>query len=129
MASDLPGSYGLNIYQGDRIEKAFRLRDAEYDSQGKIIPGDYKDLTGYTAQAEIRKSKGQSIPDASFTCTIDPDQITNAGLVTIVLLPADCKALNEGGYLWDLQLKLDAAHIKTYLAGPVVVIGEVTDDA
>jgi hypothetical protein len=129
MADGLPTTYPLNIYQGDFIKKSFRLRDSTIDPiTGKTIPGDYKDLTGKTVQAEIRSAKGSPNPAATFICAVDPDQLNNTGVFAAMLLPEASKALSEGNYVWDCQVKSDASHIKTYLAGPVTVVGEITED-
>jgi hypothetical protein len=130
MSSDLPGTYALNIYQGDLIVKVFRLRDATIDPvTGDVIPGDYKDLTGKTVQSEIRTTKNNPTVAAAFTGAVDADQVTNKGQLSITMLPAVSKTLSEGNYVWDLQVKTSTTDIKTYLAGPLVVVGDVTDDA
>ena len=121
----IPVSRNLTLYQGDSYSFTFRLR--ERSSQGD--PGNYVDLTGVEAKAQIRQSESSSGVAAEFTATI-PDQTVaeDTGRVILSLIPAETAALNltNSAGVWDVQLTFPDGTIKTYLRGGIKVIKEVT---
>jgi len=121
----IPVSRNLTLYQGDTYSFTFRLRDLS--PQGD--PGNYVDLTGVTAKAQIRQSETTSAVAAEFTATI-PDQTVaeDTGRVVLSLTPAETAALNltNNAGVWDVQLTFPDGTIKTYLRGAIRVIREVT---
>jgi hypothetical protein len=131
--------YDLLLRQGDSFTLVFRIREKVWDPiTSTYIPGDYKDLTGLFAKAQIRATAASSTVLAEFTATIPDQAVTlNRGTVVLKLTPTQTTALPpSAGYpnasmVWDVQLSDNAVEAsanwrKTYLAGGVAMEAEVT---
>src|SRR5215469_14185589 len=108
----MPGNVNLAIYQGDDYQAQVTVLNAD---------GSIPDLTGYSAQSQIRPVLGDTspTPSAQFTCTIA------ANVITMVLTHDQTKVLNLTSYVWDIQLIDTSGWITTILAGAVTVTLEV----
>jgi hypothetical protein len=109
----MPSTTHLRIYRGD---------DYAADIAVTAPDGTPSDLTGYTAQSQIRTGTGDTSPNgvAEFTTAI----VDN--VVTIVLDHDVTKDLKRSQYYWDLQITDAAGWITTLMAGQVYVTGEIT---
>lgn len=110
-ADAMPANQNLKIYQGDYVEILFTLKD------GAGVP---MSLAGYTPKAQIKPSYDGSVA-AEFDCTLPGA----TGVVRIFLSSATSTLLEAGDYIWDFQLT-NAGGTRTYLAGDVVVLPQVT---
>lgn len=118
----LPAERQLAIYQGDSFLLPLRLRLREIDG----TPGDYIDLTDAEAKAEIREIDGDNLL-AEFTCEIlDQTDLDLIGSVTLSLTSLQTTELVAGRSRWDFQITFPDEFVRTYLAGKVIVSGEVT---
>jgi len=116
-----PGTYNIQHYQGDTLLLPIRIRDTNTDG----TPGPYESLTGWTGKAQIRSSAAALIEE--LTVTIDPDQVTNTGLLTVGATHAQTALWTvTNGWVWDLQLTNGAGQVRTILAGTVTITAEVT---
>ena len=111
-----PGVVPLDVYHGDSHHWQLRL----WQDAGATVPWD---VTGATAKAEIRKEPGDPVL-ATLTCVITPPNTVDVDLTAAVssLLPA-------GSAAWDLQLTMPGGLVYTVAAGPVTVVGDITDSA
>jgi hypothetical protein len=108
----MPGAANLEIYQGDDYSLIVTVLNAD---------GTPADLTGYTAQAHIRRAVADSDP------VIVADMVTVvAGNLVTASTPHTVSETMTGKYLWDIQLTSDTGVITTILAGKVTVTLEVT---
>jgi hypothetical protein len=106
--------YDLIVDQGSDFAVEFTLKE----------DGSLKDLTGYSARAQMRKVKTASDIAASFTCTIATP--TN-GVVKMELANSVTKALAAGRYFYDLEIHTASDAIVTrIMQGEVEVTQEVT---
>jgi|SRR6056300_1936023 hypothetical protein len=80
-------------------------------------------LSGYTAAAQIRKSYSSSSSTA-FTTTIDSD--TSTGKITLSLTPTQTAALEEGRYVYDLEITASDSTVTRPIQGTVIVRPNVT---
>ena len=80
-------------------------------------------LSGYTAAAQIRKSYSSSSSTA-FTTTIDSD--TSTGKITLSLTPTQAAALEEGRYVYDLEITASDSTVTRPIQGTVIVRPNVT---
>jgi hypothetical protein len=111
----MPSNYDLIIYEGD----ALRFTVTVKDSAGVPV-----DLTGYTAKAQLKTNFADASP-VDFDCTITTPETD--GVVSVYLSPATTAALTAGSsYIWDFQLTSPDSDVRTYLAGDVTVVPEVT---
>ena len=81
------------------------------------------DLTGHTAAAQIRKSYSSST-STSFTASIDDTPST--GKITLSLTSTQTAALEEGRYVYDVELILaDSTYDKVH-SGIATILPEAT---
>jgi hypothetical protein len=108
----MPSKGTINLYQGD---------DAGIIVSVFNENGTPADLTGYTAQAQIRRGPADVDPIvvAAFTATVD------SPVVNLTLTHSETESLT-GNYLFDLQLVSEGGVITTIMTGPVRVTAEVT---
>jgi len=119
-----PGSYNLEIYQGDTFKVTVRLRSRNAD--GSL--GAYLDLTGCTAKAQIRSTEASDTVIAEFVTEI-LDQTATPGGVKLSLTHGVTAALaptSAAGELWDMQITFADGTVTTYLRGGVKITAEVT---
>lgn len=113
-------SKNLYIKKGDYFRFFFRVRHKNPDG----TPGDYVDLTNYTAlKSELRPSKGNATLYGSFTCT-KADQGTFPGGVLLTMTDTVTGALTGitpgvGVAVMDFQMKNDLGEPDTYLEAAV----------
>ena len=87
--------------------------------------GSIKDLSGYSARAQMRSTKTATSVAASFTCTV----LTPAtqGKVKMKLSPATTSAMTAGVYFYDLEIHTASDGIvKRLIEGKVTLNQEVT---
>ena len=86
--------------------------------------GTLKNLTGFSARAQMRSSKTASAVAASFTCTIANP--TN-GVVKMELPATTSTAMAAGVYFYDLEIHTaNDAIVKRLIEGKVTINQEVT---
>jgi hypothetical protein len=121
-----PATQDLYIYRGDFFEFFFRVRTRVFDlGTSKWIAGDYRDLTGWTGTAQVRATADASTILGSFLATV-VDQTVTLGGVYVTMEAGDTASLPVGTAKWDCQLIDVAGKPRTYLAGDVVIAGDVT---
>lgn len=113
-AGAMPSNYDVKIYQGDTFEFIMEIKD----SFGVAV-----DLTGYTADGQLKTSYSDSSP-IDFEVTITTPL---AGVVNVYLAPAvTATLLPDTSYIYDLQLTEPGGDVRTYLTGDATIIPEVT---
>jgi len=104
----------LDLYQGD-----------DWAAMVAVLMTDMTpaDLTGYTAQSQIRTGPADQVSNvaAEMVCTVVPPNN-----ISLYLSHAQTTQLTGFGYQWDLQLTSAADEITTIMAGNVNVVQEVT---
>lgn len=86
--------------------------------------GDVKNLTNYSARAQMRSTKTASSVAGSFTCTIPTP---SNGIVKMELAPATSSAMAAGSYFYDLEIHTSSdVIVKRIIAGKVTLTQEVT---
>lgn len=108
------GKYNITIEQGADFALSFTLKE----------DGSAKDLSSYSARAQMRTKKSSTDIAATFTCTV-----TNAseGKFTMKLSNATTKDLSAGTYFYDIELfTASDANVTRLLEGTATVTAEVT---
>lgn len=112
-AEALPSNYDLVIYKGDYV----RLRVLIRDSVGNPV-----ELLGSSPKAHLKSDYSDRDPKP-FLCTVEPD---STGVVELFLSSSITSTLLPGSYIYDFQVTFINGDTRTYLAGDVTVINEVT---
>lgn len=83
-----------------------------------------KDLTGYSARSQLRKTKDASTAAASFDCTIPSPE---SGKIRMQMSNAVSKDIAAGVYYYDLEIYTSGdALVLRLLQGQVTVTREIT---
>lgn len=108
------GNYNLVIDQG--ADFAVQLTISE--------EGAAKNLTGYSARAQLRSKKTDSTVTASFTCdVINPSN----GIILMSMNNSITEGISAGIYYYDLELFTSGdANVTRLLEGQATVTQEVT---
>jgi hypothetical protein len=109
----MPGVASLAIYQGDDYAAVVTVM-GDGDTPA--------DLTGYTAQSQIRS--GPADADPVIAATVNT-AVVLPNFINLTISHTDTATL-KGNYVWDLQLTAPDGTIQTILVGKVQVTPEVT---
>tara|TARA_B100001778_G_C18480619_1_gene580144 strand:- start:335 stop:667 length:333 start_codon:yes stop_codon:yes gene_type:complete len=106
------GKYNIRIDQGSDFSIQLTVKES----------GSAKNITGYSARAQLRSSITSSSITATFTCTI-----TNAanGILTMALPAATTTNITPGNYVYDLEIVTGSA-VQRLIEGTATVRAEVT---
>ena len=106
----------LTIDQGAPFSSDVTVKDAN---------GNVFDLTGYSASAKMAKGYSSTRTRTSITCTIQAPA-TN-GIVTLALTADQTTALDEGRYVYDLEiLQTSSSTITRVIEGIITVRPQVS---
>ena len=107
----------LTIDQGATFNSDVTVKDSN---------GNAFDLTGYTAQAKMAKGFSSTRTRTSMTCTISTPATT--GVVTLALTADQTSQLEEGRYVYDLEiLQTSSSTITRVIEGIITVRPQVTN--
>lgn len=81
-------------------------------------------LTGYTAAGQIRKSYSSSSASATFTILFSADR--SEGQITLSLTSTQTAAVEEGRYVYDIEVTSSDSVVTRVLQGTVTVSPNVT---
>jgi len=110
----MPAAYSnLYLEQGTTFNTTITLDD---------VYGDVYDLTGYTANSQIRKSYYSSNATATFAASIS----SNSGTITLSLTSATTANINPGRYVYDTTITNTNGEVTRVLEGVVDVSPRVT---
>jgi hypothetical protein len=119
-------TYTLAFVTGDTVKRRILIQDPDPSSPDPenpvMIP---RDLTGYSARAQVRVSPSDPAPVATLDCS----GLGVDGYIYLELTPAEsakCVVLPKGSYNWDLELTDPDGNVETVLGGPVKPKGDYT---
>lgn len=108
------GTYNILVEQGSTFSQKVTVKE----------DGSPRDLTGYSARAQMRPTRTSSTLTATFTCTISTP---SNGEILMELSPAVTSEIADGRYYYDLEIYTNGDGIVTrLLQGEVTVSPEVT---
>ena len=106
----------LTLDQGATFNSDVTVKDAN---------GNAFNLTGYTASAKMAKGYSSTRTRTTITCTVAADATT--GIVTMSLTADQTAALEEGRYLYDLEiLQTSSSTITRVIEGIITVRPQVS---
>ena len=107
-------NYDLTIDQGSTFVIDITINEG----------GSAKDLTGYSARAQMRSTKTAATVAGTFTCTIP---VPSNGIVKMELPAATSSAMTAGLFFYDLEIHTAGdAIVKRLIEGKVTINQEVT---
>jgi hypothetical protein len=107
-------TYNFNLDQGADFALELVMKEE----------GVVKDLTGYSARAQIRKSKEAATPAASFNCTIPAP---TEGKIKLDMSNSVSVNIPAGIYYYDLEIYTGSDYfVLRLLQGQVTVTREIT---
>jgi hypothetical protein len=118
----LPVKVRLTLYRGDtRVwQDTFRFAPESPDEVGEPV-----NLTGYEFIAQIRATPDTTEVMATIDVVVtDPA----AGLIKRTLTAEESAKLAVGTAYWDLQATTSSGEVRTFMAGAVKVLGDVSRD-
>lgn len=108
-------NYNLSIDQGTTFALDLTVKEA----------GSVKNLTGYSARAQMRSTKSAANAAATFTCTVLSPP-TN-GKVKMELSATTSNSIDAGLYFYDLEIfTASDAIVKRLIEGQVVISQGIT---
>lgn len=125
-----PYTHPITVYRGDYFSEAFRIRSRVWNQvlnggQGGWEPGPYRPLTGWSGIFQVRTTPDDTAIAASGTVTL-MDQNVLPGSLTYALDAEATATLNGAVYVYDVQLTDETGKPRTFLAGQVTVIKDVS---
>lgn len=110
----MAGTHNIQIDQGSDFALDLTVTES----------GSAKNLTGYSARAQIRSTKSASSVSASFTCSVVN---AAAGTLKMELPNATSSALSAGQYFYDLEIFTSGnVIVQRLIEGTVTLNQEVT---
>ena len=107
-------TYNLTIEQGSDYAIQLHLKEDSVN----------KDLTDYSARAQMRQKKTDASPAATFTCTVTS---ADEGKIKVALSNSTTTALTPGIYFYDLEIFTNGdASVTRLIEGQATVAAEVT---
>ena len=107
-------AYNLTIDQGSDFSLDLGVKEG----------GAVKRLTGYSARAQMRATKGASTVAATFSCSIVD---ASAGSLKMELANSASSAISAGKYYYDLEIYTNSNLIvQRLMEGTVILTPEVT---
>lgn len=108
------GTYNILVEQGSTFSQTVTVKE----------DGSPKDLTGYSARAQMRPTRTSTTLTATFTCTISTP---STGAIVMELDPSTTAGIADGRYYYDLEIYTSGdAIVSRLLQGEVTVSPEVT---
>ena len=108
------GTYNITIDQGSDfvLDLAVKEDNAAFN------------LTGYSARAQLRRTKNASSAAATFTCTVVS---ASAGTIKMELTNSTTAGISEGTYYYDLEIFTSSdATVERIIQGKALVTREIT---
>tara|TARA_B100001093_G_scaffold407275_1_gene395890 strand:- start:1146 stop:1481 length:336 start_codon:yes stop_codon:yes gene_type:complete len=110
----MAGTHNIQIDQGSDFALDLTVTES----------GSAKNLTGYSARAQIRSTKAASSASAAFTCSVVS---AAAGTLKMELANATSSGLSAGQYFYDLEIFTSGnVIVQRLIEGTVTINQEVT---
>lgn len=129
----------ITIEQGATFRMGFTWADGVDDGSGNIVAGTPKNLTGYIARMQIRKTQGSpALVDATSTngkILLGPPAGNDAGTpvlsngrIVVKLSDEDTDLLNTKSAKYDLEVETATGEVYRLLKGAVTVDPNITQE-
>lgn len=136
----IPAVVPIKLTRGDLHRMGLRIRTKVWDPDandgaGGYVPGPYRDLTGCSVLAQVRKTTEDTTVLGAWTATIlDQNDAATKGKVRLEMPHAVSKLLpltndkTKEIWVYDVQIEDPSGEPETYIGGPLRVIGDTSRD-
>ena len=107
------GTYNFVLDQGATFSRQLTVKD-----NGSVM-----NLTGYSVASKMRSTHDSSTVVGTFTCTVSN---ASGGIITVAMTSSVTAAIEEGIYVYDLEITSGAGIVTRLLQGEITVNPEVT---
>ena len=107
------GTYNFVLEQGATFNRILTVQEN----------GSAMNLTGYSVASKFRSTHDSSTVVGTFTCTISD---ASAGQITMQMTNSTTAAIEEGIYVYDLEITASSGTVTRIMEGNVTVNPEVT---
>ena len=107
------GTYNFVLDQGATFTRQLTVKD----------DGSVMNLTGYSVASKMRSTHDSSTVVGTFTCTISN---ASGGVITMNMTANTTSAIEEGIYVYDIEITSSAGTVTRLMEGNVTVNPEVT---
>lgn len=107
------GTYNFTIEQGTTFNRVLTLQEN----------GSAMNLTGYSVASQIRSTHDSSSVTGTISCTISN---ASNGEITLTMTNSTTSGIEEGIYVYDIEITSGAGSVTRILEGKVTVSPEVT---
>ena len=107
------GTYNFVLDQGATFSRQLTVKD----------DGSAMNLTGYSVASKMRSTHDSGTVAGTFTCTISD---ATGGEITMQMTNSTTAAIEEGMYVYDIEITNSAGTVTRILEGTVTVNPEVT---
>ena len=108
------GTYNFTLEQGSTFSRQITVQEN----------GTALNLTGYTARMQMRSTHDSSTIALTYTTTIASP--ASNGIVNLSATAAQSAAIEEGIYVYDLEIESSGGVVTRLMEGKVTVTPEVT---
>ena len=107
------GTYNFVLDQGATFTRQLTVKD----------DGSAMNLTGYSVASKMRSTHDSSTVVGTFTCTISN---ATGGVITMSMNNSTTAAIEEGIYVYDLEMTSGSGRVTRLMEGRITVNPEVT---
>ena len=107
------GTYNFIVEQGATFNRILTVKENN----------SAMNLTGYSVASKMRSTHDSSTVVGTFTCTISN---ASGGIITMSMTASATGAIEEGIYVYDLEVTSSGSTVTRLLQGEVTVNPEVT---
>jgi hypothetical protein len=107
------GTYNFTLEQGATFNRILTLQE-----NSAVM-----NLTGYSVASTFRSTHDSGTVAGTFTCTISN---ASAGQITMTMTNSTTSAIEEGMYVYDLEITSGSGTVTRVLQGNITVTPEVT---
>ena len=107
------GTYNFIVEQGATFNRILTVKENN----------SAMNLTGYSVASKMRSTHDSSTVVGTFTCTISN---ASGGIITMTMTPAVTGAIEEGIYVYDLEITSGSGIVTRLLEGEITTNPEVT---
>ena len=107
------GSYNFTLAQGATLDRTVTVQEN----------GSAMDLTGYTPRMQVRETHDSTSILLTVTCSISD---ASGGIIRLQATATTTASIEEGIYVYDLEIESSTGVVTRLLQGNVTVTPEVT---